>query len=95
MRSGRGRAPNGTQRNTPTSVSSNRLTGGVYDAGGNLTSWNGAAYGYDRLNMPTQICSSGTLAACSGENWLFAYTADDERILEYRRGAEEVPSEFR
>ena len=63
-------------------------SGATYDAGGNLTSWNGAAYGYDRLNMPTQICSSGTLAACSpsAESWIYAFTADDERILEYRLG---------
>jgi len=61
-------------------------SGATYDAGGNLTSWNGAAYGYDRLNLPTQIRSSGTLAACVGGNWIYAFTADDERILEYRLG---------
>ncbi len=72
---------NGSTRWTPTSTSTNRLSSGTCDAGGNLTNWNGAAYGYDRLNMPTQLCSSGTLAACSGENYLYAYTADDERIL--------------
>ena len=75
-----------TATSTPTSVATNRLTSGTYDPGGNLTALGFAAYGYDRLNMPTQICSSGSLAACSGENWIYAYTADDERILEYRIG---------
>ena len=63
-----------------------RLDSGVYDAGGNLTSWDSAANGYDRLNMMKRLCSSGTLTACTGENWVFAYTAADERILSYRLG---------
>lgn len=32
------------------------------------------------------MCSSGTLTSCTGENWLFACTADDERILSFRKG---------
>jgi RHS repeat-associated protein len=70
---------NGVVRNTPTSTSTNRLTGaGVsYDAGGNLLTWNGQTYEYDRLNMPTR-------RTVGGEDWIFAYTADDERIWSYR-----------
>ncbi|MGE0639228.1 MAG: RHS repeat-associated core domain-containing protein [Thermoanaerobaculia bacterium] len=72
---------NGTLRNTPTSASTNRLSSASYDAAGagNLTAWNGATYAYDRLNMMYQLTNGS-------ENWIYAYTADDERILQYRIG---------
>ncbi len=73
---------NGIVRHTPTSTSTNRLEGSgptapVYDDAGNLRSWPGAAYEYDRLNMTTR-------RTVGGEDWLFAYTADDERIWSFR-----------
>jgi RHS repeat-associated protein len=65
-------------RNTPTSASTNRLTGtGVaYDAAGNLASWNGATYAYDRFNQMIRM-SSGA------EDLVYLYTAGDERIWSY------------
>ena len=42
----------GSVVNTPTSTATNRLTGAIsYDAAGNLTSWNGNSYQYDRFNQ--------------------------------------------
>ncbi len=64
-------------RSTPTSATTNRLTGGIYDAAGNLTAWNGATYAYDGFNMMTQMLN-GT------EDWRYMYTADDERFWSYR-----------
>jgi RHS repeat-associated protein len=65
-------------RNTPTSASTNRLTGAgvAYDAAGNLTSWNGATYVYDRFNQMIRM-SSGS------EDLVYVYTAGDERIWSY------------
>jgi RHS repeat-associated protein len=62
-------------RNTPTSATTNRLTGTgiVYDARGNLTNWNGAVYEIDDFNLMHHMTSGA-------EEWLYAYTADDERI---------------
>ncbi len=64
---------------TPTSATTNRLTGSLieYDASGNLTSWNLQSYEYDLLNRTTRV-DTGT------EEWVFAYTADDERIWAVR-----------
>jgi RHS repeat-associated protein len=69
---------NGLLRNTPTSATTNRLTGAVsYDASGNLTSWNGAAtYEYDAFNQMIHMTSGA-------EDWAYLYTADDERIWSY------------
>ena len=64
-------------RSTPTSASTNRLTGGIYDAAGNLTAWNGASYAYDGFNMMTQMLNGS-------EDWRYMYTADDERFWSYR-----------
>jgi RHS repeat-associated protein len=63
----------------PTSTSTNRLTGGGYDAAGNLTSWNGAAFKYDPFNLMWNMKSGS-------EDWLYIYTADDERIWSFRVG---------
>ena len=71
---------NGAPRNTPTSTTTNRLTGVVtYDAAGNLTSWNGATYQYDRFNQMTRMASVN-------EDWTYIYTADDERIWSFSSG---------
>jgi RHS repeat-associated protein len=65
-------------RNTPTSPQTNHLNaaGTVYDAAGNLTNWNGAAYQYDAFNQMIRM-TSGT------EDWAYLYTADDERLWSY------------
>jgi RHS repeat-associated protein len=67
-------------RNTPTSAATNRLTSGTYDAGGNLTGWNGNTYKYDPLNLMWDYRTG------SGEEWIYMYTADDERAWTYKIG---------
>lgn len=68
-------------RSTPTSATTNRLngTGTAYDAAGNLTSWNGATYQYDAFNQMKRMVSGA-------EEWLYNYTADDERIWSFKVG---------
>jgi RHS repeat-associated protein len=68
-------------RNTPTSASNNRLTGtGVdYDDRGNLTNWNGAVYEYDDFNQMKRMLSGA-------EEWIYVYTAGDERVWLKRVG---------
>ena len=65
-------------RATPTSSQTNRLngTGTVYDAAGNLTNWNGAVYQYDAFNQMIHMTSGA-------EDWIYLYTADDERLWSY------------
>jgi len=63
--------------NTPTSTTTNRLTGAVSFAGaGNLTSWNANSYQYDRFNQMVRYIAGS-------ENWVYIYTADDERFWSY------------
>jgi RHS repeat-associated protein len=67
-----------TTRSTPTAAGTNRLTGATsYDAAGSLTSWNGATYEYDAFNQLKHMVSGS-------EDWLYMYTADDERFWSYR-----------
>lgn len=63
--------------NTPASTTTNRLTGGTYDAAGNLTGWSGNTYEYDPFDQMTRHVSSG-------EDWRYIYTASDERFWSYR-----------
>ncbi|MFL6193889.1 MAG: RHS repeat-associated core domain-containing protein, partial [Thermoanaerobaculia bacterium] len=66
-----------TTRSTPTSATTNRLTGTVtYDSAGSVTSWNGALYEYDAFSLMRRM-NSGT------EDYIYSYTADDERIWSY------------
>jgi RHS repeat-associated protein len=66
-----------TTRSAPASVATNRLTGAViYDSAGNLTSWNGATYEYDAFDQMRRMLSGS-------EDWIYSYTADDERIWAY------------
>lgn len=68
------------RRMIPTSLTTDRISGfgAAYDAAGNLTAWGGSdSYEYDRLNMTTRRTTGE-------EDWLFAYTADDQRIWSYR-----------
>ena len=54
----------------------NRLTGATYDDGGNQLTWDSAyTYGYDSFHMMRSL-QSGT------KDWLYVYTADDERLWE-------------
>ncbi|HSG38569.1 MAG TPA: RHS repeat-associated core domain-containing protein, partial [Thermoanaerobaculia bacterium] len=72
---------NGAVLTTGTSNATNRLTGMVtYDSAGNLTSWNGALYEYDAFNQMKRFKSGS-------EEWLYMYTADDERFWEFKVGA--------
>jgi RHS repeat-associated protein len=68
-------------RSTPTSVATNRLngTGTSYDAAGNLTAWNGNTYQYDGFNQMIRMKSGA-------EDWVYIYTAGDERFWSYRVG---------
>src|SRR6185436_5066958 len=67
----------GTVVNTPTSTTTNRLTGAVtYDDAGNLTSWNGNTYQYDSFNQMVRYTAGS-------EDWAYIYTADDERFWSY------------
>ena len=66
-------------RSTPTSSATNRLSGGTYDEPGNLKIWNTATYGYDRFNQMTRMTSGA-------EDWIYIYTAGDERFWSYRVG---------
>ena len=64
-------------RATPTSSTTNRLIGATYDTAGNLTAWNGQAYEYDPFGMVSRI-------TVGSEEWVHAYTADDERLLSFQ-----------
>jgi RHS repeat-associated protein len=65
-------------RGTPASTVTNRLTGAVaYDSAGNLTSWNGATYEYDAFDQMRHMTSGA-------EDWVYIYTADDERVWSYK-----------
>ncbi|MES1244022.1 MAG: RHS repeat-associated core domain-containing protein [Acidobacteriota bacterium] len=68
-------------RSTPTNPLTNRLsaTGTTYDAAGNLKTWNGNSYDYDGFNQMVRM-KSGT------EDWVYLYTAGDERFWSYRVG---------
>ena len=73
---------------TPTSAATNRLTTAAttYDVSGNLTLWaNGPSYDYDRLNRMRRFRGSTSPGA---EEWVFGYTADDERVLSMRVGGD-------
>ncbi len=82
---------NGSGPAIPTDSASNRLNGGgvFYDLRGNLVDWNGQHYEYDRLNKMTRSCATwnSIAASCSSQDWLHVYTADDERMWQYRMDA--------
>jgi|HubBroStandDraft_3_1064219.scaffolds.fasta_scaffold01115_3 RHS repeat-associated protein len=65
--------------NTPTSSTSNQLTGGGYDSAGNLRSWNGAVYDYDSFNQLAHYKNGA-------QEWLYMYDADDERVWSFQVG---------
>jgi RHS repeat-associated protein len=69
---------------TPTAAATNHLTGGTYDASGNLRTWNGPppyyevpTYDYDELNKLKHY-KNGT------QEWFYMYDADDERIWSFQ-----------
>jgi len=68
-------------RATPTDSDTNRLQGSaVYDSAGNLTFWNGNHYEYDAFDQLSRIIAGG-------EEWIYLYTADDERVWHFKIGA--------
>jgi RHS repeat-associated protein len=66
-------------RSTSTNSATNRLSGATYDAAGNVTAESGATYEYDPFHQMRRF-QSGT------EEWLYFYTADDQRIWSYQLG---------
>jgi len=64
----------GTQNFTPVS-GTNHISGSTYDGAGNMTSWGGYGYTFDRLNKLQKI--TGTVA-----DHTYFYSADGERIVE-------------
>lgn len=63
----------GTARPVPVSASTNRLTTAVYDAAGNVGSYDGVAYRFDPVGTLTEKTGSWGSA-------FYIYTADDERV---------------
>jgi len=69
-----------TVTNTPADATTNRLSGATsYDSEGNLTSWNGAQYGFDALGRMVRMRNGA-------EDWLFAYSSGGERVLQVDQG---------
>jgi RHS repeat-associated protein len=65
-------------RQTSTNPATNRLSGAaIYDDAGNLTNWNGANYQYDPFNKMWRMQNGS-------EEWLYLYTADDERLWSFK-----------
>jgi hypothetical protein len=70
----------GSSLATPADPSTNRLTGAVtYDAEGNVRTWNAAQYDFDALGRMTRMRSGA-------QDWLFAFTAGGERIVQIGGG---------
>lgn len=75
-------------RNIAINTATNRLvtstdpaTLTTYDSAGNLTAWNGAAtYDYDAFNQMWRMKSGN-------EEWLYIYTADDQRVWAFKVNA--------
>ena len=65
----------------PVDSATNRLTGTAYDAAGNVTNSNGTLFQYDALGMVTK-----RTAANATDEWVFFYTADDERLWTFSSG---------
>lgn len=63
-------------RALPTTAGTNHLNNTNYDQAGNVTSWNGAAYAFDRFNQMFRFQSGA-------EDNIYLYNADDERIWTY------------
>jgi RHS repeat-associated protein len=76
-------------RLTPTSAATNRLSGAgtTYDGRGNLTAWNGATYRWGALDKMWRM-TSGT------EDWVYVYTADDERLFGFQVAGEGQVNRF-
>ena len=68
-------------QSTPTSASTNRLSGGSYDNAGNLVEWEAGEYIYDEFNQMVRMKSGP-------REWIYVYTVDGERIWQFKVGAE-------
>jgi RHS repeat-associated protein len=71
---------------TPTAAGTNRLTGAVYDAAGNTIAWNGQNYTFDPFNQMIRFCAGTCLTAAgqTGEDWVYMYDADGERVWSHK-----------
>ncbi|HYC58151.1 MAG TPA: RHS repeat-associated core domain-containing protein [Thermoanaerobaculia bacterium] len=68
-----GRTLNGVWTSLPASPETNRLSGGSYDADGNLNQYGDESYSFDPIGtMTTRTGSAGSA--------FYLYTADDERV---------------
>ena len=63
----------------PTDAATNRLASAGYDAAGNVTSWGTYHYDYDALGMMNTV----RVGADPTPRVIYAYTADDERLLAF------------
>ncbi len=63
-------------RTIAVSPATNRLTAVNYDASGNQLDWGSAFYTYDRFDRMKALRGSGS-------DWVYLYTADDQRIWSY------------
>jgi RHS repeat-associated protein len=73
-------------------AANNHLTYGTYDAAGNLRTWsppglNAATYDFDELNNLKHYKNGG-------EEWLYMYDADDERIWSFQVAGAPTPPRF-
>lgn len=67
-----------TPRTISASAATNRLTTETYDAAGNVSSFAGKTYEYDPLGMVRAMHD-----AAYATDWVYLYTADDERIWSF------------
>ncbi|MEO8277236.1 MAG: hypothetical protein ABI639_13565, partial [Thermoanaerobaculia bacterium] len=68
---------------TPTSALKNQLTSASYDLAGNLTAWSGQTYQYGPFNEMKHFCTTTPCQSGGGQEWIYLYTVDDERIWAY------------
>jgi len=76
-------------RSIPINAATNRSSAPTssYDAAGNMTAWNGRSFDYDAFGMmwrqsrPTSVPNEPD----GLEEWLYFYTADDERFWSYHK----------
>lgn len=68
-----------SDRSLVTSATTNHLSSGTYDADGSLLTFANSTHEYDAVGMLRLARRS------SGEEWWHIYTADDQRILSWKR----------
>lgn len=71
----------------PVDAATNRLNapGTTYDRSGSLLNWNGQTYEVDANGQMCHFKSAG-----GAEDWLYFYTADEERVWSYKLGGSNI-----